>query len=141
MASGAISGHGTLLKRGNGATPEVFTTIAEVASISGPALAQETIDVTSHDSTDGWREFIGGLLDGGEVSFDVHLIPTNATHDNLWTDLSNRTLRNFQLVFPDGGATTWAFSALVTGFSTNEPIDSQLSASVSLKISGKPTLT
>ena len=137
----AISGFGTILKRGDGAVPEVFTTIAEVKSLSGPGLTLETIDVTHHQSTGGWREFIGGLLDGGEVTFDVNFIPSNQTQDNLWTDLQNRTLRNFELEFPDPGSTTWSFSALVTGFEESAPIDDVLGASVTLKISGQPTLS
>jgi len=55
-------------------------------------------------------------------------------------DLKNRTKRNFQLVFPDVGATTWAFAAYVTGFEPSAPVDDLLGASVTLKITGQPTL-
>ena len=139
----AISAFGTLLKIGDGGGPETFTTIAEVTSISGPGLSLDPIEATSHDSTGGWREFIGGLLEAGEVSFDINYIPTNATHDastGLIADMVARTVRNFQLVFPDGSSTTWSFAALVTSFEPGEPIDDKLSASVSLKITGQPTL-
>jgi predicted secreted protein len=144
MASGAIHALGTFLQIGDAATPtEGFTTIAEVNDLGGPSLTLETIDVTSHDSSNGWREFIGGLLDGGEVSFTINYIPTNATHNNtsgLIADLRNRVVRNFQLVFPDGGSTTWVFAALVTSFEPSEAIDSQITADVTLKVSGAPTL-
>lgn len=144
MASGAIHALGTLLKIGDGATPtEVFTTISEVTDLGGPSLTLETIDVTSHDSSSGWREFIGGLLDGGEVSFTINYVPTHATHDattGVLADMKNRVVRNFELVFPDSGTTTWSFSALVTGFEPGEPVDTQLTADVTLKVSGEPTL-
>ena len=140
----AISAFGTLLKIGDGATPtETFTTIAEVTDIGGPKLELATIEATSHSSTDGWIEKIGGLLDGGEVSFDINFVPTGATHSystGLIHDLVNRTVRNFKLVFPNISATTWAFAALVTGFEPKEPIDDKLSASVTLTLTGKPTL-
>jgi len=138
-----ISAFGTLLKIGDGGDPETFTTIAEVSSISGPGLSLDTIDVTHHSSTAGWREFVGGLLDAGEVSFDINYTPTDATHDastGLIKDMVDRTVRNFQLVFPDTGNTTWSFSALVTGFEPSEPIDDKLAASVTLKLTGQPTL-
>ena len=142
--SSAIGAFGTLLKIGDGATPtENFTTIAEVSNISGPGLSMDTIDVTSHSSADGWREYIAGQLEAGEITFDINYIPTEVTHNlakGLLGDLAAKTRRNFQLVFPDAGSTTWKFTALVTGFEPSEPVDDKLAASVSLKLSGKPTL-
>jgi predicted secreted protein len=144
MPSGAISGFGTLLKLGDGATPtEGFTTIGEVKDIGGPDLKLNTADVTNHSSTDGWKEKIGTLLEGGQVAFKVNFIPTTATHSfstGLIKDMVNRTKRNFKLVFPDTGATTWTFAALVTQFKPNEPVDGALEADVTLDITGKPTL-
>jgi len=139
-----ISAFGTLLQIGDGGSPESFTTIAEVSSISGPSLSLDAVEITHHSSTDGWREFVGGLLDGGEVSFDINFLPTDATHNastGLLADMMNRTRRNFKLVFPDSGSTTWSFTALVTAFEPAEPTDDKLAASVTLKLTGKPTLT
>lgn len=141
--SNAVAGFGSLLKIGDGAGPEVFTTIAEVKDISGPSLSMATIDVTNQSSTGGWAEFIGGIKDAGEVTFDVNFLPADATHNaatGLIRDYNNRTKRNFQLVFPDAGATTWSFAALVTAFQPTEPIGDALTASVTLKITGQPTL-
>ena len=47
-----INAFGTQLKRGDGAGPEVFTSIADATGISGPGLSRETLDVTSHGSPD-----------------------------------------------------------------------------------------
>lgn len=141
--TGAIAGFGTLLKIGDGGTSEVFTTIAEVTEISGPKFKLDTAEVTSHSSTSAWRERIATLLDPGEVSLKINFIPTNATHSQtsgLLRDMKNRTLRNFKLVFPDAGVTTWMFAAFVTGFEPSEPIDEQLSADVALTLTGAPTL-
>src|SRR3972149_3606612 len=142
--SNAVFAHGTLLKIGDGATPvEGFTTIAEVNDLGGPSLALEAVDVTNPPPLEGWREFIGGLLDGGEVSFSINYQPTHATHNNttgLLRDMRTRTKRNFQLVFTDIGGTTWSFTALVTGFEPGAPVDAQLTADVTLQITGKPTL-
>lgn len=144
MTTGAIPGFGTLLKVGDGGSPtETFTAIAEVTDLSGPGFELKAIDATNHSSTGGWEEFIGGLLSGGEVSFEVNFIPTHATHGystGLLKDMVNRTKRNFQLVFPDTGTTTWGFAALVTNFEPKEPVDDKLSASITLKLSGQPTL-
>ena len=141
--TGALFAQATLLKIGDGGGPEVFTTIAEVGEISGPQLKLDTIDVTTHSSPGGWEELIAGILRSGEVSFGINYVPTEATHNNttgLIKDMRTRTLRHFQLVFPDGASTTWSFSAYVTGFNPKNPVDGKLSAEVALKISGQPTL-
>jgi predicted secreted protein len=139
----ATAGFGTLLKIGDGGTPETFTTIAEVQNISGPGLKMETVDVTSHSSTGAWRQKVATLLDAGDVTFDVLFSPTAPTHSQtsgLLRDMKNRTARNFTLTFPNVGATVWTFPAYVTGFEPGEPVDGALTASVTLTISGAPTL-
>ncbi len=140
----ALNAFGTLLKIGDGATPtENFSTIAEVKDIGGPKLKLNTADVTSHSSTDGWKEVIGTILEAGEVSAKINFIPTNSTHSystGLIKDMLARTKRNFKIVFPDAGSTTWLLPALVTGFEPSEPVDGVLEADITLTISGKPTL-
>lgn len=141
--SNALSSQGTLLKIGDGGGPETFTTIAEVLDIQGPALALDHQDVTSHDSTGGWEEVIGTILRSGEVTFDLNYIPTEGTHDHstgLLADMTARTKRNFELVFPDGGSTTWSFTAIVSKFQPASPVAGQLKGSIGLKITGQPTL-
>ena len=139
-ASEAIAGFGSLLKRGDGAVAEAFTAIAECTNISGPALTQETAEVTHHESPGGFGEHIGTILRAGEVTLDLNFIPTSVTQKALRSDLVAKTLRNLQLVFPDPGNTTWSFSALVTSFEVTEPVDDKLGASCTLMISGEPTL-
>lgn len=140
----AISSFGTLLKIGDGAGTEVFTTIAEVMDISGPGLAQGTAEVTPQTAANRARKYIATLIDGGEVSFDINYEPAGATHDQttgLIKDMFDGTLRNFQLLFPDAATTTWAFAAFITGFEPTAPVDGALTASVTLKLDGIPSIT
>ena len=141
--TGAISAFGTLLKRGNGATPETFTTVGEVRNITGPNLKLDTEDVTNHDSTGGWAEVIPTILHGGDIKFDVNYKPTDATHNatvGVIADMTARTRRNWQLVFPTPAPTTWAFAAFVESFNPKEPVKGELSASIGLQVTGQPTL-
>ena len=140
-ATVATEGYGTLLKIDQGGGG--LTTIAEVTDITGPGLTMSTADVTHQTSTGGWREFIGTVLDGGEVTFDINYAPTAASVNattGLIADMKAKTLRGFSVTFTDAGNTVWSFNALVTGFTPAEPIDGALTASVTLKISGQPTL-
>jgi len=135
----AIAAKGTELKRGDGATPESFTTILEMVNIGGPDMSVDTLDPTAH-SSGGWREVIAGIKDAGEITLEGNFVPDNAQHVGLRTDYANGTLRNFQLVFPDAGATTWTLPCLVTNYGPNSDVADLLKFSVTLKVSGEPTL-
>ena len=69
--STAKAGVGTLFRRWSGSA---WDNIAEINSISGPNMSRDTIDVTSLDSTGGYREFIGGFRDGGTVQLAMNFI-------------------------------------------------------------------
>lgn len=137
MSSNALESQGMEIKRGDGASPEVFTTIPEVRSINGPDGSASEIDVSDLSSTS--REFRMGLQDEGSITLDMMFIPGNTVHAGLRTDRANRTLRNFQLVFTDSPATTWSFAAYVQGLSVSNDLDAVTTASVTLRISGSIT--
>ena len=132
---------GTTLYRG---TSGGGTAYVNVMDISGPGLSADTEDVTSHDSTGAWEEVIVTILRSGEVTFDIAYDPANATHKNaaggLIADFVSRASTTFTLVFPDTGATEWAFTAFVTGFEPTAPVGGSLTASVTMKLTGQPTL-
>ena len=68
-----LPSRGTLFQAGDGtaAPNEVFTTRAQVRSISGPSLKNTALDVSEHDGPLPYMEFIPGLNDPGEVSIEV----------------------------------------------------------------------
>ena len=139
----AIAAFGTFLKIGDGGGTEVFTTIAEVRDIKGPKLTMETKEVTNQSSPGAFKDYIGTVLDGGDVTFDINYIPTETTHNataGLLACLKNKTRRNFKLVFSDAGTTTWLFAAYVTSFDPTSAVAAELTASITLKIAGQPTL-
>lgn len=138
-----VNAFGTEFQRGNGATPtEVFTTIAHVTKIGGPARKRDTIDVTTHQSPDGWMEFIGSLKDGGEISLEVNYDPTEATHD-LDDDFDDVDPRHYKIVIlPDtADEYTWALSGILTELGDEFPYDDKMSRSMTIKVTGKPVLT
>ncbi|MCA1381300.1 phage tail tube protein [Bradyrhizobium sp. BRP23] len=141
MSTDAMIGWSTLFKTGNGATPEVFTTFAEVTGITPPAMSRDTIDATHELSPEAWREFIAGLKDGGEVSFDMNFVPNSVEAAALMAELDltgSSAKKNRQIVFPDGSY--FSFAAILTGYEPDAPIDDKMAAAVTLKVSGKPTL-
>lgn len=133
-----LNAFGTEFQRGDGAATEVFEPIANVTNIAGPEMSRETVDVTAHNSVDAWMEFVGGLKDGGEVSLDVNYDPN--LHDVLVGDFDDDAPRNYKLVFPVTPAVVWSIKAVMTGFSSEAPYDDKLAASITLKVSGKPSI-
>ncbi len=127
---------GTMLQRGNGATPEVFSTIARVADISGPGIKRDTYDGTTHDSPEQWEEIVAGIKRSGEVTLDVRYSPL--IHDSLLADVDDKTARSYRLVWPTEPVITWQLKMWITGFEPKAPHDDLLAASVTFKVTGKP---
>ncbi len=138
--SNALSAYNTLLAIGDGGGPEVFTNIAEVFGITGPGLSADILDVTHMESPGRFREKIVGLLDAGEVSFEINWIPDNATHAKFITDFKARTKRNFEVTWPDTASTLWSFAAFFSGEEPSAVPEDKLTTSITLTITGEPTL-
>lgn len=138
MSSNAFSGVGTKFKRSNMLSSPTFTAIAEVNSISGPDKSRGTIDVTNLDSASGYREFIPGFRDAGQVSLNMNF--TLAGYNTLNDDFESDAIRDYQIVFGDTGATTFEFSAYLIQLGTAIPLDDKVTATATFKISGAITI-
>lgn len=132
-----IDAFGTTLSRGDGADPEEFEPIANITSLDPPGISRETLDVTAHDSPNGYMEFLGGLKDPGEVSVDANYDPSE--HDKLVADFEEDEPINYEIAFPDG--TVWTFGAILTNFEPEAPYDDKLTASITLKVTSKPDIS
>ena len=135
MVTAAKAAYGTLIKRNGTTIPGVFN------GPKGPTASLDAIDATSHDSTSGIKEFIGGLIDRGSVSFSVEWDPDNATHTGLFTDMTNRTVQTFTITLTDSGATILTFTALVVKLDPSADVPDKIVMDVELKISGNVTFS
>jgi hypothetical protein len=133
MSGNAIGVQGTLVQRGDGATPEVFTTIPEIISFGGLGGQSDETEVTDINSTA--KEFRLGLPDSGEFTFTINFIPTNVVHRALLANHKARTLHNYKITWSDGSITT--FSARVKGFERSAEADGVVTADVTFRISGE----
>ena len=149
MASQAIAGYGTLLKRGasaSGTAGQPFNTLGEVKNISGPSTEVSTIDVTTHSSaaSGNYREFIPSLIDPGTIEVDMNWVHADATHKLIWTDLQNRTLRDYRIVVPPTASAATCnvdFAAYCTAMPKEFPTDDVVSTKITLRITGAITIT
>ena len=141
--SNALSSHGTILRMGDGGTPEVFTPVAEVLDIDGPGLSRNMHDATPH--SDNFEKVVpGGILHTEALTFRINLIPTDPTHDEntgLLAAIQDKRDVNWQLEFPDTGSTIYNFPGFVQNYKPLSPVDGILQAEISLKPSGDITVT
>lgn len=114
------------------------TEVGKLTSIGGVEISADTIDVTTLDSADGYREYIPGLIDGGEVSAEGYLDGAGTSEATLAGKVGSEAT-TCEIAFPKGAK--WSFSAIVTGFSTSAELEDLVGFSVTLKVSGKPTFT
>ena len=133
--STAKAGVGTLFRRWSGTA---WVNIAEINSISGPNMSRDTIDVTSLDSTGGYREFIPGFRDGGTVQLAMNFI--RASYDTMQTDFESDDTHNYEIVLPDDENTSVEFTGIVTELPLEIPPDDKITMSVSIKVSGEVTV-
>jgi len=139
----AYSSFGTLLQVDDGGGVS-FTTIAHVRDITGPAMTTDVEDVTSHSSAGGFEEIIPTLKHAGEVTFDVLFDPNDATHDGstgLVSLQNSRAKRSFRMIMPTSPAKRWNFQGYITSVSVAAPVAGVQTASVTIRISGQPTIS
>ena len=135
--SAADIGYLTRFKIGNGGSPEVFTAVAEVTTLTPPSQVFGEIQ-TTHLSTPGaTHTYRPTLADPGEVALTLNYIP-GGTEDAAIRALFDRSTRNFEIEYPNGARVQFS------GFARNfEPqaveLEGLLTANVTIRVSGKPT--
>jgi len=135
--SNAFAGVGTKFRRWSTSEGE-WEEIAEINSITGPGMSRDTIDVTSLDSTGGYREFITGFRNPGTITLAMNFSRT--TYDLMKADFESDTLQNYEIILPDTEETTLEFEGLVTELPLSIPPDDKVTADVTIQISGQVTV-
>lgn len=132
MASNAVSGVGTKFYRW---TDSGWVAVAEITNINGPGKSKETIEVTSLDSTGGYREFISSFRDGGTVTLTMNF--TRAGYDIMNDEYESDESGNFQIVLPPVVQTSLEFVAIIQELPLAISIDAPITVDVTLKVSGR----
>lgn len=129
----AIHGYGAQLMVGDGTSPEVFESVADVESITPGDMSTAVIEKTHLRSPFAHREKMAGLRDSGAFTIVGNWRPKHESQSNtgggsgsfvsgglvaLWIA---RTTHNFKIVLNDSSpATEWPFTGIVTKFQPGE---------------------
>lgn len=133
----------TKLQVGDGATPEIFTDIAEVVSIEPPANDAPPIDISHLLSPK--REKRIGLADPGEASCLLNFLFGNTGQKQLEDDQKSGTIRNYRIMYrPEPPETAYKngheFGAGVKQFKIETiELDAPLRATVTFSVTGDIT--
>lgn len=132
MAQRAI---GTILQIGAAA-------IAEVKSIGGIELTADTIETTTLSSTGGYKEFIGGFKEAGEVTVTGFFNPSDTNGQMaMYSAFQSGVTNSFTIIFPSTLGASWVFTGVVTGFKTTDiDTDNAIGFESTIKVSGAPSL-
>jgi len=135
MASKAATGIGTKLHR---LVDSMYQHIAEVVDIKGPSMKNDKIEVTSLDSVGGFKEYIMGMTDPGELKATMNF--RRDTYEILLADFQSKEIVDWKISMEDQEHTTFSFSAFVMDLPLDIPKDKQISCDVTLAISGQISL-
>jgi TP901-1 family phage major tail protein len=129
----AQKGKDLLIKIGDGASPEVFTTVAGLRATQ-LAFNATNVDVTNADSADQWRELLAG---GGVKTATVTgsgVFKDAASDAALRSAFFAQSVGNFQIAIPSFGTVTGPFK--IAALQYDGPYDGELKISLSLASAG-----
>lgn len=108
-----------------------------IQSIKGPSVEVDVVESTTSCSTDGWKEFFGGLLDAGTLDVEINLDPNFSPAFGVKAPLT----MNFPI--PAGGSSgaSFACDAILVGMEDSVDTAGKMMQTIKFKLSGKPTST
>jgi predicted secreted protein len=114
-----------------------YVDIAEVISITPGDATADRVEATHMNSPGKRREYIAGMIDSGEATFEINWVPGSATDVFLRDLFTSGATRSHRIEFPNGVTVT--FNASIIGFSKAVPIDDRMTATITVAVSGEET--
>lgn len=133
MTEAAI-GYGSKFELETAPGAGTYFRIAEITNLTPPQEKTDSLEATNFDSPDGYKEYITGMTDPGDVKFDMNFLPGSASETAILTAKASRVKYGARTTFPNGSV--WNFSILILEYSPAVPVDKKMDASVSGKVTG-----
>src|SRR5690349_18273356 len=100
------------------ASPSNYVTLAEIYDITLPSAKTDMVDATHSQSPNRTREFIQGLIDPGECSFEMNFVPGSASDERI-QELRDGVARSCRVTFPN--SVTWTFLGVLQSYDPKAP--------------------
>lgn len=134
----AQRGKDLLLKIGDGATPEVFTTIGGLRTRT-LSLNAQTVDITHAESAGGWRELLAGAGVRQASVSGAGVFLSSATGETVRAVFFAGDIQNWEIVIPGLGRLTGPFQISNLDYAGEH--DGEASMSLALESAGALTFT
>lgn len=129
----AQTGRTMLLKLGDGAGPEVFSTLGGLQAKT-LTLGDQTVDVTDQDSN-GYRELLPGRVMQTMAVSGSGVFKDSAAENSALSVFQSGTHRNWQIVIPNLGTFQGKFRVTELAYTGNH--DGALTYTLSLESDGE----
>lgn len=112
--------------------------VSEIMDVTGPSIARETVDATTHQSPDGFREHIATLKDGGDISFQLRYDPSDTGHILVQESITGGPVNGLgaRVYFPTNDGDYVEFNCIPTGFNIGAPVSGFLTVDFTAKVTG-----
>ena len=108
--------------------------LAEILDVSPPGASRESIQ-TSHMGTTSAHTFTpADLVDWGELVVEMAFNPSTAIP-------IGGAAETITITFPDSGTAVWTFTGFMTGFEPSAPLEDRMTATATIKVTGKVVVT
>ncbi len=130
---------GTTLTKTKSGTELADLVVADLTSIGEIGVQSDEIDVTTLDSDSGYKEYIAGFKDAGEVAL-AGIIKSEDAMEAMLALAESQTLEKWTIRTQSGS--TWQFDGFVKSFKEAEAtVDGVRGFNASIRISGAPVYT
>lgn len=115
--------------------------VGSLTNIGGVEKTSETVDVTTLDNKDGYKDFLGGFKDGGEIPLEGYMDGENEGQTKMHEAFEDQEPHTFAIDFPEAIGQSWTGKGIVTQFKAGDAsLNDPLKFAAKLKVSGKPEL-
>lgn len=118
----------------------VLTELGEITAISLPNPVVADVEATHFKSPNRRREYIAGLIEDGEGTFEMNYDPNSASDVILRAAIADGVARSYKIVIPDTAA-DWQITGecIVKSYERNVPIDDRMTATFTVRFTGAST--
>ena len=114
--------------------------VGGLKSIGGVEVNADQAEVTSLDNTTGYKEYLAGFKDGGEVPLSGYLDGEDDGQEECYTLLNSGAAKACVITFPSTIGKKWTFTGVVTKFATSVDVNDAITFDCTIKVSGQPVL-
>lgn len=130
----ATLGKGVTLKNASGYA------IAEITNLGEFGGSRADVNVTSHDSTGNYEEYIAGMIEGGEFPCTCNFVATDTSGQvQAITDCLAGTRQVYTITLPQGS--TFSATMHVKSYKILDALQDAIKLNLVFKIDGVPTFT